>query len=93
MEKHNSYWITGGPWYNTLVFKKLHGTVFEEFIINARTDRYNLMCFIYAHEKKNLSEHDYGNSGGAYPTPSNSTTESFFHSVRPSISLVFGCKP
>ena len=32
----------------------------EEFIRNAKTDRYNLMCFIDAHEKKNSSEHYYG---------------------------------
>ena len=30
MDKHNPYWITSGPWYNTSIYKKLHGTVFEE---------------------------------------------------------------
>ena len=39
-------------WYNTYICKKLHGKVFEEFIINARTDRYNIICFIDAHEKE-----------------------------------------
>ena len=29
MDKHNQDWITGGPWYNTYICKKLHGTVFE----------------------------------------------------------------
>ena len=43
MEKHNSDWITGGPCYNTYICKNLHGKVFEEFIINARTDGYNIM--------------------------------------------------
>ena len=38
MGKHNSDWITGGPWYNTFICKQLHGNVFEEFIRNARTD-------------------------------------------------------
>ena len=51
MDKHNSDWVTGGPWYNTSICKKLHGNVFEGFIINARTDRYNIMCAIDAHEK------------------------------------------
>ena len=37
IDKHNSYWMTGGTWYNTSICKKLHGNVFEEFIINART--------------------------------------------------------
>ena len=31
--------MTGGPWYNKYIFKKLNGKVFEGFIINARTDR------------------------------------------------------
>ena len=25
IEKHNPDWITGGPWYNTSICKKLHG--------------------------------------------------------------------
>ena len=48
MDKHNSEWMTGGPWYNTSICKKLHGKLFEGFIINARTDRYNIMCSIDA---------------------------------------------
>ena len=35
----NSDWLTGGPWYNTYICKKLCGKLFEGFIINARTDR------------------------------------------------------
>ena len=38
--------MTDGPWYNTSICKKLHGKVFEAFIRNARTDRYNIMCSI-----------------------------------------------
>ena len=51
MDKHNSDRITGGPWYNISICKKLHGNVFEEFIRNARTERYNIMCSIDAPEK------------------------------------------
>ena len=50
-DKHNSEWMTGGPWYNTYICKKIHGKLFERFIINSRTDRYNIMCSIDAHEK------------------------------------------
>ena len=53
-DKHNSDCITGGPWYNTYICKKIHGNVFEEFIRNARTDRYNIMCSIDAYEKKSI---------------------------------------
>ena len=51
MELRNSDCMTGGPWYNTSICKKLHGKVFEGFIINARTDRYNIMCSIDAYER------------------------------------------
>ena len=43
--------MTSGPWYNTYICNKLHGNVFEGFIRNAITDRYNIMCAIDAHEK------------------------------------------
>ena len=43
--------MTGGPWYNTPIFKKLHGKVFEGFIRNAITDRYNITCSIDEYEK------------------------------------------
>ena len=39
MSENNPDWLNKGPWYNTAVCSKLHGTVFEEFIRNARTDR------------------------------------------------------
>ena len=51
MNQNNSDCITGGPWYNTSICKKIHGNLFEGFIRNERTDRYNIMGDIYAHEK------------------------------------------
>ena len=51
IEKHNPEWMTGGTWYNTSIYKELHGKVFEGFIRNAKTDRYNIMCSIDAYEK------------------------------------------
>ena len=50
--KNNPDWMTGGPWYSISICKKIHVKVFEEFIRNVRTDRYNLMCSIDAHEKR-----------------------------------------
>ena len=29
MYKNNSDWMTGGPWYNTYICKKIHGKFFE----------------------------------------------------------------
>ena len=74
MDKHNSEWITGGPWYNISICKKLHGNVFEGFIRNVITDRYNIMCSIDEHEKEHKSSCDDGSIGGGCPLPSNSTT-------------------
>ena len=61
--------MTGVPWYDTYICKKLHGQVFEGSIRNARTDRYNIMCSIDAHEKQNPSSCDGGNSSGFCPLP------------------------
>ena len=34
MDIKNSDWLTDGPWYNTYICNKLHGKLFEGFIIN-----------------------------------------------------------
>ena len=52
MYKPNPNWITGGPWYNKYICKNLHGKVVEEYIINAITDRYNIMYYIDAYQKQ-----------------------------------------
>ena len=73
MDKHNSEWMTGGPWYNTYICKKLHGKVFEGFIRNSRTEKLSIMCSIGAHEKEHPSSCDYVSSGEGCPLPSNPT--------------------
>ena len=74
-KNNNTDWMTSCPWYKTSICKKLHGKLFEEFIRNIRTDRYNIMCSIDVHGKNNPSEHDYGINGGGYLVSLNSTTE------------------
>ena len=64
--------MTGGTLYNTSICKKLHENVFEGFIRNSRTEIYNIMCSIKAHEKEHKSYCDYSSSGGSCPLPSNS---------------------
>ena len=67
--------MTGCPWHNTSICKKLHGKVFEGFIINARTDSCNIMCSIDSSEIEHQSSScDDGSSSGGCPLPSNSTT-------------------
>ena len=51
-------WLNKGPWYNTSICLKLHGIRFEGFITQARTDRYNLMRFLVAHDKFQLDYKD-----------------------------------
>ena len=62
--------MTYGTWYITCICKKLHGKVFEGFIINLRTERYNIMCSIDSHEKDHPSSCDDGISSGGCPLPS-----------------------
>ena len=77
MDIQNSDLLTGGTWYNTSICDKLHGKWFEGFIINARTDIYNIMCSIDAYEKDHQSYScDGGRSGGDFPLTTTSTTES-----------------
>ena len=75
IELQSTDWTSGGPWYNTYNCKKLHGKVFVGFIINARTESYNIMCSIDAYERENQSYScDDGISGEGCPLPTNSTT-------------------
>ena len=46
MDKHDPNFMTGDTWYNTSICKQINGKSFEEFIRNARNDRYNIMCSI-----------------------------------------------
>ena len=47
-ESNHKDWLNKGPWYNTDICPRLHGSMFEDFITHARTDRYNLMCSLVA---------------------------------------------
>ena len=49
--------------------------MFGEFIRNARTDRYNLMCSIDANEKEHPSYFDDVSRSGGNALPSNSSTK------------------
>ena len=51
-ENNHPNWFDKDHWYNTDICSKLQYKVFEAFITNARTDRYNLMCSITVHFKQ-----------------------------------------
>ena len=54
-QNNNQYWLNKGPWYNKAICSRLHGSLFEDFITHARTDRYYLICSLVAHDKKTTS--------------------------------------
>ena len=60
MEKNNHQdWLNKGPWYNTSIYLRLQGSLFEDFKTHALSDRYNLMCSLVAHDKiKQAYEYD-----------------------------------
>ena len=65
MDKNNHQdWLNNSPWYNTSICLKLHGSMYENFITQARTHRYNLMCYLVAHDKmKQYYEYDESSLG------------------------------
>ena len=53
-ETNNQDWLNKGPLYNTCICSELHVSRFEDFITQARTDRYNLMCSLVSHDRLQL---------------------------------------
>ena len=52
------YWLNKGTRYNTYICLKSHGIIFEDFKTHARTERYNLMCYLVAHDKMQPDNED-----------------------------------
>ena len=52
IEEKNPNCLNKYPWYNTAIYSQLHETVFEDFIINARIDIYDIMCYIAPHDRQ-----------------------------------------
>ena len=57
-ETNHQDWLNKGPWYNTSICSKLHGSMFDNFITQARTYRYNLMCSLVSHDILQLDYND-----------------------------------
>ena len=72
-ETNNQDWLNNGPWYNTSICSKLHGSRFEDFITQARTDRYNLMCSLVAHDILQLDYKSKESSIGDREIPDDAT--------------------
>ena len=77
MDKNNNqYWLNKGPWYNTSICSKLHGSRFEYFITQAIIDRYNHIFSLVPHDKLQLDYKYYEISIGDRSIPDNATTKS-----------------
>ena len=72
-ETNHRDWLNKGPWYNTSICLKLHGSRFEDFITQAITYRYNLMCSLVAHDRLQLYYKDYESSIGDRSIPNDAT--------------------
>ena len=60
----NTNWLNKCPWYNTYIYSRLHGIMFEDFITHAINDRYNILCSLVAHYEKQPAHEDDGSSIG-----------------------------
>ena len=60
----NVSWFDTGPWHNKNICSKLYGTTFEGFNTQARTDRYNIMCSLVAHDRMKDNKQDDESSIG-----------------------------
>ena len=75
MDKSNHPdWLNKVPWYNKSICSNLHGSLFEYLITHSRTDRYNFICSIVAHNKKQTDYDDDESSIGDRLIPKHVTT-------------------
>ena len=74
-ESNHQDWLNKSSCYNKYICSRLHGSMFEFLITHARTDRYNLMCYLVAHDKK-IPAYEYDEiSIGDRLIPKHVTTE------------------
>ena len=76
IHRKNLSWFDTGPWNKKYICSKLYGTTFEGFIAQARTDRYNIMWSLVAHDRMRDNKQDYENSIGDRVIPNDATVKS-----------------
>ena len=80
MNKSNHLdWLNKGPWYNRNICSKLHGNRFEDFITQARTYRYNIMCYLVSHYRLQLDYKDDEISISDREIPNDATIKTLDH--------------
>ena len=64
-----------GPRHNKNKCSKLYGTTFEAFIIQSRTEKYNIMCSLVAYDKIQDNKQDDESSIGDREIPKDATVK------------------
>ena len=72
---NHQIWFNKGTWYNKSIWSMLHGSLFEDFITHARTNRYDLMCSLVLHDKELPDYEDDESSIGDRIIPKHVTAE------------------
>ena len=70
---NNQDWFNKVPWYNTSICQKLHGSRFDDFITQARTDRCNLICYLVSRDGLKIDYKDDEISIGDREIPDDAT--------------------
>ena len=68
-------WFDTGPRYNKNICSKLNGIKFEDFITQARTDQYNIMCSLVAHYRLQDDYQDVESSISDRAIPNDATVK------------------
>ena len=71
----NLNWFDTGPWHNKNICSKLYGTTFEVFITQARTDIYNIICSLFAHDRMQDNKQDYESNVSDRVIPNDATVK------------------
>ena len=74
-DSKNLSWFDTVPWHNKNICSKLYGTTFEGFITRYRTDRYNVMCYLVAHDRMQDNKQDDESSIGDRVIPNYATVK------------------
>ena len=64
-----------GPSYNKNICSKFYGTIFEDFITQARKDQYDIMCSLVAHDRLQENKPDDESSIGDRLIPNDATAK------------------
>ena len=88
MDEHNHQdWLNKVTWYNTYICSKLHVSRFEDFITQARIDRYNLMCYLVSRDRLQL-DYKYDESSIGYRAITNDATIKTIEALGATINFI-----